>query len=333
MAKVRAKEAEPVELTLTGACDRYWDEYAQFLKSHASVQAHLEHLERLIGGGTLLTELHVRRVKAFVAARRKEVSPSTVNRNLSTLRKLMTMAEEDWEVAVARVAIGKYMLPEPTGREVFLTHRQSEDLIQSIVPHARAWVEFALYTGLRKGNLASLTWADVDLEQQRLTVRVKHRHREGKMHAVPLIPRAVELLIKLAPTDEERRGPVFYYGNPHVGCDCAACHKSSRLIGKAIQDPKRAFDTARRSLGLPDVRIHDLRHTVASRLVAKKHSLKVVKDVLGHADIKTSERYAHLEVDALASAMAESLTRETIKPAGAPEGESHSLSQGREDPE
>jgi integrase len=99
---------------------------------------------------------------------------------------------------------------------------------------------------------------------------------------------------------------VFTYGNPRINCSCSACHRPD-LAGKPIKDIKRAFDTARRAIGMPEVRFHDLRHTVASWLLQKGYPLKWVKDVLGHADLRTTERYSHLEHRHLAGAMADAL--------------------------
>lgn len=64
-----------------------------------------------------------------------------------------------------------------------------------------------------------------------------------------------------------------------------------------------AWDHARRRAGLPDVRMHDLRHSAASNLVNAGQSLYVVAKVLGHAQTKTTERYAHLASDTLLTAV------------------------------
>jgi integrase len=63
-----------------------------------------------------------------------------------------------------------------------------------------------------------------------------------------------------------------------------------------------AWNTARIAAGLPDVRMHDLRHSCASNLVNSGQSLYVVGTILGHAQTKTTQRYAHLSTDTLLAA-------------------------------
>lgn len=63
-----------------------------------------------------------------------------------------------------------------------------------------------------------------------------------------------------------------------------------------------SWDKARKEAGLPDVRMHDLRHSCASNLVNSGQSLYVVGTILGHAQTKTTQRYAHLASDTLLKA-------------------------------
>jgi integrase len=63
-----------------------------------------------------------------------------------------------------------------------------------------------------------------------------------------------------------------------------------------------SWNTARKVAGLPDVRMHDLRHSSASNLVNSGHSLYIVSKALGHSQIKTTSRYSHLSQDTLLAA-------------------------------
>ncbi len=288
------------------ACDRYWEDHAQYHAKANTTGAHLDTLERLLGTNTPLAKIDAGAVRQFVSIRRNEVSPASVNRNLSTLRKMLRIAGEEWGELLPEIKISKFMLDEPVGREVFLKRNQADQLIAAIIPHARPMVELALLTGLRKGNIVGLDWEMVDLEARRLTLIVKDRSSLGKALTVPLINETVNLLAGLQPHPPLRRGPVFTYGNPQVMCPCNACRRQ-KLMGQRIVDIKKTFDTARNAIGMPQLRFHDLRHTVASWLLDKGYPLKVVKEVLGHSDIRTTERYSHLEDGQQANAMADAL--------------------------
>jgi len=65
----------------------------------------------------------------------------------------------------------------------------------------------------------------------------------------------------------------------------------------------RAWDNARKAAGLPDVRMHDLRHSMASNMVNSGRSIYEVAKVLGHSQLKTTQRYAHLSQETLLAAV------------------------------
>ena len=80
----------------------------------------------------------------------------------------------------------------------------------------------------------------------------------------------------------------WIFPNPKAGKPCVSIYYS--------------WDTARKQAGLADVRIHDLRHSFASLLVNAGNSLYTVQKILGHTQIKTTQRYAHLSQDTLIDA-------------------------------
>jgi integrase len=119
----------------------------------------------------------------------------------------------------------------------------------------------------------ALDWADVDLRQRLITVRVKSRKPGGKVLTVPI---ATALLAELALLGAADSGPVFVYR------------------GRPVAKMRRAFSNALRAAGIADFHWHDLRHTAASWMVQNGVPLAVVRDILGHSDIKLTSRYAHV---------------------------------------
>lgn len=234
-------------------------------------------------------------------AERRIFSPATVNRYLMTLSTICKRAREIWQVEVGTWTVGKHRATEARGREVFLEMEQARALWAAAVAHLKPILFLELTTGLRSANVHDLAWEQVSLPTARLVMIQKG----GKPHAVDLVPDAVMLLERLQPAPEKRKGPVFWFGNPAVGCECAAC-KSPAKKGRGIGSTKRAFATATRAAGLDalGLRFHDLRHTLASWLLDQTGDLKLVQEQLGHRNIQTTARYAHLTGGRKAAAVA-----------------------------
>ena len=82
---------------------------------------------------------------------------------------------------------------------------------------------------------------------------------------------------------------------------------------------RKDWMAAREAIGLPGLRFHDLRHTAATRALAAGGNLNVVKEMLGHADIATTARYANSDVSQVRAvmeraAMARAMHRPPLKP-------------------
>ena len=140
---------------------------------------------------------------------------------------------------------------------------------------AAAAVRLLMLTGCRKSEVLSLRWEDVALGESEL------RLADSKTGArvVPLPPAAVELLAALP------RLP----GNPWV---IPGAKPGARLSGL-----DHAWRKVRKRAGLHDVRVHDLRHSYASRALALGENLTMIGKLLGHSHIQTTSRYAHLARD------------------------------------
>lgn len=137
-----------------------------------------------------------------------------------------------------------------------------------------------MYTGCRLNEVLTLKWEDVFLNENYL--HLKDSKTEGK--TIPLNEPAKNLLIKLQRVKEN---PYIFIG-----------HKP----GTCLTTLKTAWTRIRSLAGIEDVRLHDLRHTFASLAIKQGVDLYTVSKLLGHKDIKTTTRYAHLEVKQLIKA-------------------------------
>ena len=144
-------------------------------------------------------------------------------------------------------------------------------------PVAVAAIRLLVMTGARKSEILTLRWEWVDFE--RSCLRLPDSKTGAKV--VPLGAPPLELLASLPRIEN----------NPHV---LPGNKAGGHLVGL-----QKAWARLRNRAGLPDVRLHDLRHSFASIAVAGGDSLYLVGKVLGHHQASTTERYAHLHDDPL----------------------------------
>lgn len=166
-------------------------------------------------------------------------------------------------------------------------------------------LRIAAYTGLRRGELVVLRWRDLRWSERVLVVEralsdtVERTTKGRRIRFVPLADQPLAALDRLS------QRPNFTSPDDYVFCNAAG----ERLDPSAL---RRRYIAARDAAGLPPLRFHDLRHTTGT-LLTRVLDPVTVKDVLGHADLKTTERYLHA---IRASALADVATR-AFTPEGA----------------
>jgi integrase len=162
------------------------------------------------------------------------------------------------------------------------TKRLKEAVDASPNPMLKYIVALLLLTGCRKRELLDAKWEEVNLDRKVWRIPTS---KTGKPRHVPLSEDAIAVFREVP-----RFGNCLYIvPNPKTLKPFTAIYNS--------------WDSARRAANLPDVRVHDLRHSAASNLVNSGQSLYVVAKVLGHASTRTSERYAHLDAGVLLEAV------------------------------
>ena len=165
--------------------------------------------------------------------------------------------------------------------------------------HAGAAIRLLMLTGCRKGEILALRWDDVHLAAGELRLR---RTKTGP-RPVPLSPPAAALLAALP-------RPL---GNPWV--------VASPRPGARLADLFGPWRRVRARAGLEGVRLHDLRHSFASRALALGESLPTIARLLGHARIDSTARYAHLareEVGEAAARVADDIAEDILVPPPGP---------------
>jgi len=281
------------ELTLTEALDRFFDSHIiyQGPENAAKELRRLNMLRDAFGPTTKLSKITAGVISEYRDSRLSDGrAPATVRRELALLRNMLNKACKEWEVLQAAP---HFKMPRVDNeRDRFLTSEEEKALLEASPTHLRNFIIFALETGARKSEVLKLQWKDVDLERSPRPI-VRFMNTKNKEHrGVPLPKRVSELLRTLKKECPDGEQLVFL----------REIKKHKKYI--PIGDPRTSFENARENANLEDFRIHDLRHTYASRLAMAGVPLLNISKLLGHKDLKMTLRYAHLAPEALDDAVA-----------------------------
>jgi integrase/recombinase XerD len=250
--------------------------------------------------GTDLALLRRGDIAAFATARRNgfvgggqvfaPVHTATVRRDLALLSRIYTRDINLDLLERNPVAdFDKSELPEAEQRVRFLSadeYRKLIDAAQRIDPHFAQAVIFAAGTGLRANEQFQLTWDRVDIEQGTVRLDAKHT-KTSRPRVVPLDPASLAVVKARVACRALCRLVFCFQDTAGQWCSFKPAYTGRRL--------HRALKEA----GIDDFRWHDLRHHAASMWVQKGSDLYPVSKLLGHASVRTTERYAHLNADAL----------------------------------
>lgn len=291
----QAEDARRAELlTCTPAvacCETTFREHAQeVLVLHAAV--HNKHSERIskqrifnlhllpFFGDMRLDKIGPREIARFKAEKLSTLSAKTVNNMLTVLRKSLSLAVE-WGRLQSVPRVGFLRVKKP--KIDFLTFEEAPRLVAGADAEWAAMILCGLRAGLRQGELLELRWEDVDLAQGVLRIRravydgVVDVPKGGRGRDVPM---SNELVAAMRVLPSRFAGKLVWPG------------EAGRALTKG--ECKWPLWRACRKAGLRRIGWHVLRHTFASHLIMRGVPLKVVQELLGHTDITTTMRYAHL---------------------------------------
>lgn len=267
---IEAGEADS-DWTLGQATGTYWEHHAACLPSAYNIEYQIENLLAGLGKSKPMFRLSNADITKYISMRRGQVSNSSVNRELTLLRAILTYAKDAWDQSIPRIRWKRHRLKEPPGRDRFLTTAEYQSLIDNAHEKLKPIIIFAVSTGLRKSNILHLAWSQVDMEARLVRVMLKGNRR----HVVEIEGAALAMLGAM----KKQEGDVFERTN------------FRRRWRNAVSDAK-----------LSDLRFHDLRHTFASWARMNGADLVDIKDALGHSDIGMTVRYAHIKRGTIKSA-------------------------------
>ncbi len=191
------------------------------------------------------------------------------------MKNAFNLAIREWawcrDNPVRRVSMEK----EQNTRDRWLTDQEEIRLLKACPVWLGEIMTFALHTGMRMGEILSLTWEGVDVFRRTVTV---FRSKNGERRTIPINQIMLDLLQKKAKIRTLKTNLVF-------------CSKAFTPIEGGHL--RRAFRTALRTATVSHFRFHDLRHTFATRLVQAGKDLYKVQRLLGHKSGLMTQRYAH----------------------------------------
>jgi len=263
-------------------CNRYLDYAKNNKRSWKRDQQSINHFLKHFKNKTL-QQIHPLIIEKYKSDRKKEVKPATINRDLATLRNMLNKAV-DWGMIESSPFRGVKLFKVSNINLRIISNDEFNLLYESSPLDLKPVILSAITTGMRLGELLSLKWNDINLNDGYITVR-DSKNYEGR--TIPINTTLLKVLSDLKKYSEN--GYVFRYR-------------------KSIE---RTWTKALKISGIAHCRFHDLRHTFASRLVMAGTDLVTVKQLLGHKRIETTMRYSHPTPEHKRNAV-ESLNFETV---------------------
>lgn len=234
-----------------------------------------------------LSDIKQADIAAWLAEKGETLAPATVERMRVVFQHTFKMAKV-WGLAGADVnplmGIPRPALNNAVDRR--LTAEEAQRLRQAVEKSRNKQLKFIvgmlILTGARVSELLHAQWKDVDIDGRSWRIPIS---KTGRARHVPLSQAAIDLLGQI---------PRF------SGCPYVVPNPNTMRPFVGLY---RTWDVARKQAGIPDVRIHDLRHAAASFMINNGIDLFTVGKVLGHTSYKTTQRYSHLSNNVLLAAV------------------------------
>lgn len=270
----------------------------------------LKKLIACIGSKTLMADISDTHVAAFIASRRKEdrygrknrkdetamgsVSNASINRDVAVLKRLFMRSRRTWKITLPNEPDWRgHMLPEQAERVRELHEDEADKLYSGIRADYLPWLEFAHMSGLRL-NETLLRWTSVNWKTGQIRTRGKG-NRWVVTQITPSIRAVLEPLVGHHPEW------VFTYVAKRTNkADGKVKGQRYPLTYSGIQSHWARF---RDKNDIADLRIHDIRHDAASKIVRATGNLKIGQKLLNHSSIAVTAKYAHVLDSEVAAAM------------------------------
>jgi integrase len=268
-------------MTVADLLRRYEQEVTPRKRGAKFEQSRLRQLLSHSIASTSLHNLSGASVSYYRDDRLKVVKPASVRRELTVLRHVFEVARTEWGMPIRANPVHQIKLPNDSKPRERRLEEGDDALLADAINSNSAWylrplIALAIETGMRRGELLSIRWKDVD--QTARTIRIL-KTKNGHPRTIPLTPKAVEILSSLDRKDE-------------------------RVFPVTPNAVRLAWERLRRRAGLEDLRLHDLRHEAVSRFFEYGLTVPEVALISGHRDPRMLSRYTHLRPEKVAEKLA-----------------------------
>ena len=296
IARIKAGEdpvAEPLAVRQAGG-PSVGELAARYLEEHVAVRCKpkTEATYRLIVAKHILPRLGRRPALAVGHRDVTELhhalcaTPVMANQVVDTLSRIYNLAEDRGQIPEMSNPCRQVAKNRERKRERFLTEEEFRRLgrvldeaetCKGVSVHAVAAIRLLLLTGCRKGEILNLRWSEVDLAAGELNLP----DSKTGPRTIVLSAEAAAVLARIPRLPD----------NPFV--------IPGKIGGRAMRNLNDPWEIVCARAGLEDMRLHDCRHSYASRALALGESLPMIGRLLGHTQVETTARYAHLAKDSM----------------------------------
>ncbi len=265
------KEVKRIKLKVL---NKLYDDYARINKKSYGRDSFTKVISEYFKTETYVDTITTEDVEKFKLWLKTEkgYSNSTINKYRAALSKRFNLGISNKLIKENPVTEAS-AFKEDNYKVRYLTKEEEDRLykkIDELNPHIKPLVTTALKTGMRRGEIFHLKWDNIDFDYNFIEIL---ESKSGKSRRIPLSDSLIKLFNEIPKTSEY----VFI----------------NKETGKPYTDIKNSWHNVCNKANVKNFRFHDLRHTVATRMVEKGVPLPVVQEILGHAKISTTMRYVH----------------------------------------
>ena len=297
-------------MTVEQAFSRHWREKGSLSSTPKETRRVMDKLMALLGPKTEIRRITTSMIAEIVCVRREAgygrrrpggrierlpVSNATINRTvIEPLRRVLRRARDVWGVQIAPIDWSALALNEPQERVREASIDEEDAIMAAMRDDYAPALEFAFLTGCRLNEIVTLSWDRVKWHEEVIEVVGKGK----RTRAIPILP---EVRLLLWPLQGHHETAVFTYVAQRA--DKRRGVARGERVPITIAGLKTRWRRDRAQTGVRNFRFHDTRHTVATRVLRATGNLRVAQKLLGHADLATTAKYAHADLDDVREAL------------------------------